>query len=252
MVISRACAWACGRAQVGAPHPGPGQEGRDLSPYISGAQAATGLKGRAFSQVGRCPCANGCPYGAKPHDWKTEVEDRVEGAVSCHGDLIAGDGIRTYVARHGKGPITAMGYTVREAHWRYTVWVPFRVGGGGADWDPDALLAAELYAHDEKSCQATFDACEMKNLAPMSHPNETHPAALVRKGEELHAVLRAKFDTPHRTSPNLVRAEPGAADRDAKGALLPSGMRVASDEDGNNFNEEDTWEADDASRARAE
>ena len=55
-----------------------------------------------------------------------------------------------------------MGYTVRNARWRYTVWLPWN--GTAAEWSEASAAPAELYDHSDDS-GTDFDAMDVANLA---------------------------------------------------------------------------------------
>lgn len=77
-----------------------------------------------------------------------------------------------------------MGYSMRNADWRYTLWLPWRNATLTADWDaPPGAWAEELYAHTGDD-STSMDAWENVNSA----------AATPAVAKALRARLRAFFD----------------------------------------------------------
>jgi hypothetical protein len=77
-----------------------------------------------------------------------------------------------------------MGYSVRNAAWRYTRWLPWLNATLTADWDaPPGAVAEELYAHAGDASK-DFDAYENENVAAQN------PAVAAA----LRARLRQFFD----------------------------------------------------------
>jgi iduronate 2-sulfatase len=102
----------------------------------------------------------------------------------------------TTVTATGPSAGNAMGYSIRTAGWRYTLWVPYDFTAGGypssMKWDSDSTQA-ELYEHaDEKSlCKWDF---EHVNLAG----DPAHAATEAQLRRRLVAGWRAAV--PHAAS----------------------------------------------------
>lgn len=84
--------------------------------------------------------------------------------------------------------IAYMGYTVRVAGWRYTVWLAFNGTTNRAQWG-GPMYGEELYDHAGDD-GADFDAFENANAVNASANQQTRYTLL--------AALRARFDTRDR------------------------------------------------------
>lgn len=131
-----------------------GVEGTDLSPIFEDPTAT--LETAAFSQMSRCPQNN---------SWINNP---------CNFVPLK--------------QIAYMGYTVRVAGWRYTVWLAFNGTTNRAQWG-GPMYGEELYDHAGDD-GADFGAFENANAVNASANQQTRYTLL--------AALRARFDTRDR------------------------------------------------------
>ena len=119
-------------------------EGSSLLPVLMDPENTVGVKSMAFSQYPRCP-----EFDMYTHPMEYECLETP------------------------KQNLTLMGFSVRDAEWRYTEWRNWTVECK-AVWSAEGLVAQELYDHvgDEGRGAATFDDFEYESLShlPVHQP----------------------------------------------------------------------------------
>jgi iduronate 2-sulfatase len=84
----------------------------------------------------------------------------------------------------GNGAADAMGFSVRSATYRYTMWLQWNKTAGVPIWDK--IVAEELYDHRTDD-GTDFDCCENENVV-----NATDVVSVAAR-HELAGALRAQF-----------------------------------------------------------
>lgn len=115
-----------------------------------------GVKQKALSQYPRCPA---------------DLQNR--------SDFWA-DNACEFVDRSG---YPFMGYSLRDAQWRYTEWAAWNHTSQRPIWT--SLAGRELYSHEGDNGTVDFDSFEVTNQA------QAHPSVVERLSSALHAAFAA-------------------------------------------------------------
>ena len=134
-------------------------DGKSLVPVLMNPgdrAAAAALKPRAISQYFRCPANDTVPWARN----------------SC-----------LFVDRT---LFNVVGYTMRVAGHRFTEWRRWNATGLAPDLTPAGLVGTELYSHQPRGLDYSFDEFENTNEAIRN------PSLVASLQGELHAALRAQ------------------------------------------------------------